>query len=72
MFKNDNFGDMTPDDMHEYWTVALVENDHSRQEVHFGVFPQSQARAAMESGRVTTFPGQHLELRRIRAFPSGA
>lgn len=64
------YGDILPDDVYGFWTVALVEDDRSRPEVHFGVLPFNEARDAMESGLVTTFPGQHLELRRIRQFPT--
>lgn len=51
------------------WTIALVSTDY--REVHFGVFTDVEdARTALESGLVTTHPGERLSLRRIRPFPT--
>jgi len=63
------YRDISPGAVQEYWTVALVRNDRSAQEVHFGVFAQSDAREALNSGMVKCLDDEHLELRRIRAFP---
>lgn len=54
----------------ECWTIALKSNDSVR-ETHFGLFADpDDALAARDSGMVTTMPGQWLELRRIRTFPT--
>lgn len=61
--------DFSPQGLQEFWTVALVRNDKSANEVHFGVFSMRDAVDALESGVVMTHDDEHLELRRIRAFP---
>jgi len=67
-------GDITPGGIKEYWTVALVREGHKEdgdgyKEVHFGVFSIDDAIKALNSGMVQTAPDEHVELRRIRAFP---
>jgi len=58
-------------DFETCWTIALVRTDATvAREVHFGVFSNStDAREAMESGRIQVRPDERLELRRIRQFP---
>ena len=64
------YRDVSPNGLQEYWTVALVRNDGNYKETHFGVFMGcSEARDALESGKVKTWDDEHLELRRIRVFP---
>jgi hypothetical protein len=53
----------------EPWTVALVSPEG--RETHFGIFATpTEAREAMNSGKVTVMEGQTLHIRRIRRFPS--
>ena len=65
------YNDQTPPGPFDaFWTVALVRSG-TNHEVHFGVFStSSDAREAMESGKVVTREGDSLSLRRIRRFPS--
>lgn len=63
------YNDISPEWPDNFWTIALVRNEPGHNEVHFGIFNSDEVREAMLSGKVTCHEDEHLELRRIRAFP---